>query len=62
MKIILHDQPDVEKINERRLFENLALSPQQRMHKLYNLMKLSLLLKDGPIKKPQSKGIVLKLK
>ncbi len=62
MKIILHDQPDVEKINERRLFENLALSPQQRMQKLYNLMKLSLLLKDGPIKKPQSKGIVLKLK
>ncbi|MEI6489960.1 MAG: hypothetical protein WCP52_13405 [Bacteroidota bacterium] len=62
MKLILHDQPDVEKINERRLFENLALSPQQRMQKLYNLMKLSLLLKDGPIKKPQSKGIVLKLK
>ncbi len=62
MKIILHDQPDVEKINERRLFENLALSPQQRMQKLYNLMKLSLLLKDGPIKTPQSKGIVLKLK
>jgi hypothetical protein len=62
MKLILHDQPDVEKINERRLFENLALSPQQRMQKLYNLMKLSLLLKDGPIKTPQSKGIVLKLK
>ena len=62
MKLILHKEPDLEKINERRLFENLALSPEERMQKLFNLMKLSILLKNGPLKKPQSKGIVLKLK
>jgi hypothetical protein len=61
-KLILHTDADLEKINERRLFEMLALTPGDRMNRAFQLMKLSLLFKKGPIKKPQGKGIVLKFK
>lgn len=61
-KIILHTNTDVEAINERRLQENFALSYDERMKKAFQLMRLSLLFKNGAIKKPQGKGIVLKFK
>lgn len=61
-KIILHTNTDVEAINERRLQENFALSYDERMKKAFQLMRLSLLFKNGAIKKPQAKGIVLKFK
>jgi hypothetical protein len=60
MKLILHKDPNVESINERRLLEDLSLSYEERMQKLIKLIKLSLLLKTGPIKKNEGKGIVLK--
>lgn len=62
MKLILHKEPNIESINERRLLENMSLSYEERMQKLAKLIKLSLLLKPGPIKKNEGKGIVLKYK
>ena len=59
-KLILHTDANVDSINERRLFENFALTHTERMKKAFQLMKLSLLFKNGAIKKPQAKGIVLK--
>ncbi|MES2591690.1 MAG: hypothetical protein V4608_07385 [Bacteroidota bacterium] len=59
-KLILHANADVEAINERRLQENFNLTYQERMKRAFDLMKLSFLLKEGEIKKPQAKGIVLK--
>jgi hypothetical protein len=60
-KLILHSTPQSrEEIEERRLLENLALTPEQRIEKMYRLMELSLMFKKGPIKEPQGKGIVLR--
>jgi len=59
-KLIIHKEANPETINERRLFENFALTHAERMKKAFQLMKLSLLFKNGAIKKPQAKGIVLK--
>jgi len=62
-KIILHTENETqESIAERRLMENLSLSPQERMKKAFQLMALAALFKKGPIKKPQGLGIVLKRK
>ncbi len=61
-KLILHTNPDLNAINERRLQENFALTPQERLKKAFELMRLSLLFKNGVIKKPQGKGVVLKFK
>lgn len=59
-KIILNS-PGIsrEEIEERRFFENLALSPEQRIKKMFELMALSAMFKKGPLKMPQRKGIVL---
>jgi hypothetical protein len=60
-KLILHKDPLTnEQIRERRLLENLALTPQERLHNLFELMQLSLMLKGAPLKKPQGLGVVLK--
>ncbi|MFY9307780.1 MAG: hypothetical protein WAQ28_01905 [Bacteroidia bacterium] len=61
-KLILHTRPDLDAIKERRLQENLALTHQERLKKAFELMRLSLLFKNGVIKKPQGKGFVLKFK
>lgn len=59
-KIILNS-PRIsrEEIEERRFLENLALSPEQRMKKMFDLMALSALFKKGALKAPQGRGIVL---
>lgn len=60
-KIIIHNHPDLKAIEERRLMENLLLSPKQRMSKAFQLMSLSLKFsKNKIIKSPQGMGIVLK--
>ncbi len=60
-KLIVHQVPLTrEEIEERRLDENLALSPQERIQKMFKLMQLSLMLKKGPLKTPQGLGVVLK--
>ena len=59
-KLIIHKHgKDPEEINERRLLENLNLTPKQRWEKMFNLMALSALFKKGPLKKPQGLGVVL---
>jgi hypothetical protein len=59
MKIILNKEPNPQAIINRRVQEDLALSPSERLQKAFRLMRLSLLFKKGPIKEPQKKGIVL---
>jgi hypothetical protein len=62
-KLILHNGTETPaSIEERRLKENLLLTPEERIKKAFQLMALSLLFKNGPIKKPQGLGIVLKRK
>jgi hypothetical protein len=56
----LHTKEDVENVNDRRLSEMLLLTPNERMKKAFQLMRLALLFKNEPIKKVQGKGIVLK--
>jgi len=59
-KLILHSEADVDAINERRLNESMSLTHQERIRKAFQLMRLSILFKNGAIKKPQGKGVVLK--
>ncbi|MFN5460502.1 MAG: hypothetical protein ACK5AY_11390 [Bacteroidota bacterium] len=61
-KLILHNTANLEAIKERRLIENLALTPEQRMKKAFQLMAMSAKFKNGVLKEPQGKGIVLRRK
>jgi hypothetical protein len=61
-KLILHNTANLEAIKERRLMENLALTPEQRMKKAFQLMAMSAKFKNGVLKEPQGKGIVLRRK
>jgi hypothetical protein len=61
-KLIIHTTADLDAIDERRLQENFALTPEERIQKAFQLMKLSLLFKKETLKKPQGKGVVLKFK
>lgn len=61
-KVIFHTKTSREVIAENRLFENLKLSPVERLKKAFTLMGLSALFKKGPIKIPQGLGVVLKRK
>lgn len=51
-----------EQVSEKRMFENLALTPMQRWEKMFALIQLSASLKKGILKMPEGKGIVLKSK
>jgi hypothetical protein len=60
-RLIIHQIPLTrDEIEEKRLIENLALSPQERMHKMFELMQLSMMLKNGPLKSPRGLGVILK--
>ncbi len=60
-RLIIHNPPLTrEEIEDRRLLETLALTPQERIHRMFELMQLSLMLKKGPLKTPQGLGVVLK--
>lgn len=59
--IAFHTQSDArERVETRRLTEMLALSPFERMQQAFRLMQLATMFKNGPLKKPQQLGIVLK--
>ena len=60
-KLIFHNEASSrETVAERRLYENLLLSPAERFKKAFALMALAALFKKGPIKSPQGLGIILK--
>jgi hypothetical protein len=62
-ELILHaDILSDEQTREKRLHENLALTPMQRWEKMFAMIQLAASLKKGPLKQPQGKGIVLKSK
>ena len=52
----------LEQIQAERRKRTLTMTPNERMHLAFELMALSLAFKNGPIKKPQGKGIVLRKK
>jgi hypothetical protein len=62
-KIILHPPGTTrEEIEQRRIQENLKRTPAERMSFAFRLMALAMMLKKGPLKQPQGKGVVLKRK
>ncbi|MEO5645778.1 MAG: hypothetical protein ABIQ40_13770 [Bacteroidia bacterium] len=62
-KLIIHNGNETpESIANRRLLENLLLTPHERFKKTFQLMALAALFKNGPIKTPQGLGVVLKRK
>ena len=60
-KLIIHkEQSTFEEIEERRFLEDQKLTSKERLTKMFNLMALSFMFKNGPLKKPQGLGIILK--
>jgi hypothetical protein len=62
-KVILHS-PDLtpEEIENIRLDRILAMTPKERMQRMFDLMELALAMKKGPLKEPQGKGVILRKK
>jgi len=60
-KLIIYD-PSLsrEEINLLQLKENMKLTPQQRIEKMFMLMTLSAKFKRGPLKEPDKNALVLK--
>ena len=62
-KLILHPPGTTrEDIEHQRMLRNLERTPEERMVMAFRLMALALAFKNGPIKLPQGKGVVLKRK
>lgn len=60
-QILFHTQADArQRVESRRRTEMLALSPGARMQQSLRVMQLAVLFKNGPLKKPQQSGVVLK--
>jgi hypothetical protein len=60
-KLIIHPPGTTrEQIEEERLLRNLERSPEERMKLMFKLNAIALMLKKGPIKLPQGKGVILK--
>ena len=52
-RIVIHQNKTKEEVEETRLRENFALSHEERVKKMFDLMRLGLLFKKdkGPFKK-----------
>lgn len=61
-KLIIHPSANLASIEERRLNENLLLSPKQRIEKLFLLIEMAQAFSKKPLKQPQAKGLVLRVK
>ena len=61
-KAILHKTSNLAAIEERRLSENLLLTPQQRIQKMFLLIEIAQAFRKEPLKKPQGLGLVFKVK
>ncbi|MBC8173331.1 MAG: hypothetical protein H7X71_05425 [Chitinophagales bacterium] len=62
-KLTIHDPPlSVVEIESLRLKENMNLSPEGRIKKMYMLMQVSAKFKKGPLKKTNTDALVLKSK
>ncbi len=62
-KIILHPPGTTrEDIEEMRLMRNLEKTPNERIRLMFTLNIMAIMVKGGPLKLPQGKGIILKRK
>jgi hypothetical protein len=61
-KLILHSSANLDAIEQRRLNENLLLSPIQRIEKMFLLIETARAFSKNPLKQPQGKGLVLRVK
>lgn len=60
-KLILHENPDPERLNEKRADRFYHLPFEEKLKELFALIDLSVKMNSGkPIKEPQGKGIVLR--
>ena len=62
-KIIIHPPGTTrEDIEDMRLQRNLERSPEERMRLMFRLNALAMMMKKGPLKMPEGKGIILRKK
>ena len=60
-KLILHDNPDLERLNEERSERFYHLPFEDKLKELFALIDLTVKMNGGrPIKEPQGKGIVIR--
>jgi hypothetical protein len=60
-KLILHDNPDPERLERERAARFLALSAEDKLKELFALIDLAVKMNGGkPIKEPQGKGIIIR--
>lgn len=61
-KIIFNTNLTADEINDKRLFEGFLLKPEDRIKKMFQLIKMSLKLKSSNAPKRESKGLLLLFK
>jgi len=62
-KIIIHPPGTTrEEIEEQRLLRNLERTPNERITLMFEMISFAMMVKGGPLKKPQGKGLVLSSK
>ena len=62
-KIIIHPPGTTrEQIEELRLLRNLERTPNERMTLMFEMISFAMMVKGGPLKMPQGKGLVLRSK
>ena len=61
-KIIFHKTANLQEIEDRRLKENLALTPLQRIQKMFLLIEMAQSFSKKPLKQPRGLGLLLKVK
>jgi hypothetical protein len=60
-KVVIHNHPDMEKMNLERAKKFLALPIEEKLRSLFSLIQLSVALNNGqPLKKPLGKGLVIR--
>jgi hypothetical protein len=58
-KIILHPSGTTKaELEQLRLLRNLERTPEERMKIMFSLNAMALMLKKGPLKLPEGKGII----
>lgn len=61
-KIIFNTNLTVDEVNDKRLYEGFLLKPEERVKKMFQLIKMSLKLKSIDAPKRESKGLLLLFK
>jgi hypothetical protein len=61
-RIIVHKDKTREELENERLERILAMAPKPRMKLMIEMLDLAIAMKNGPIKLPSGKGVILRQK